>query len=168
VSETWNQVLDAFAPLLLGVGVLGGGCVVVALLARSVMRRAAATNADPSSEPVVRARRTFAVATTLATTLGVLAVALPVAAVVPKGWLGALVLLVGLAVVLWVVRKMWPVFGEKFVPAPPKKTASPKRPRFERPREGKPGRERAGSGRTRGAGKAGGRSTSSRKRPKKS
>lgn len=164
MGETWNGVLAVFAPLLLAAAVLGGGCAVVALLARSVLRRAAAFNADPASEPVVRARRTFAVATTLASTLGVMAVALPLAAVVPGLWLGGLVLVVGLVVVLWVVRRMWPMFGERFVPAAPK-PAPPRRSRADRMRPSdaetgtertarkRTGKERAGSGAT-GVGRA--------------
>jgi hypothetical protein len=95
-----------FAPLLIATVLFGGACAVVALFARSTLRRLTRLRADLRSEEAVKVRRTFGVATVLAWSTVALGVALPLTALVSREWLHILVIAAALGGVGFVAMKM--------------------------------------------------------------
>lgn len=110
MRDTVADVPMTFIPLLVAGAVLGGVCALVALLARSTLRRLVRHGADPDDPRLQRTRRTLAVATLIAWGSMLLTLLFPLAALAASRWAQVLLLGGAVATMVLVAIRMHPYF----------------------------------------------------------
>ncbi|GAB3856460.1 hypothetical protein ACFPIJ_58650 [Dactylosporangium cerinum] len=111
MRDTLVDASITFIPLLVAATVLGGLCALVALLARSTLRRLVRLGTDPDDPQVQRTRRMLAVATLVATGSLLLALLFPLTALAVGGWAQVLLLGGAATAMLFVAIRMRPYFA---------------------------------------------------------
>jgi hypothetical protein len=108
-----------FLPLFIAVALLGGVSAVVALLARSALRRMARMHVEPSSDPVRQARRIFGVCALIAWACLSVGLLVSLSSLTTVLWPQIVLLAVMVAATVWVVVRARPYLTTQAAPPAP-------------------------------------------------